>query len=106
MIQIKVFKENNIIKEVSLKGHAMYDDYGKDIVCAGVSGILTTTVNGIESIQPNSVSYEQKKDYFILKINSSDEITQKLIQNMINLFDELQTKYQKNIKLESEDSCQ
>ena len=31
----------NIIKEIKLTGHAKYDEYGKDIVCAGVSTSLT-----------------------------------------------------------------
>ena len=42
MIKV-IIKKNSI----TVDGHAMYDDYGKDIVCAGASSILITTVNAI-----------------------------------------------------------
>ena len=38
-----VRRKNNI----EITGHANFDDYGKDIVCASVSSIVITTVNGI-----------------------------------------------------------
>ena len=48
MIKISLKEENKKIKEIKIKGHAFYDDYGKDIVCAAFSSILITTVNAIE----------------------------------------------------------
>ena len=50
MIKIKVTD-----KTISILGHANYDDYGKDIVCAAVSATVITTVNGILSIDNNSI---------------------------------------------------
>ncbi len=47
MIKVSVTKKNQQIQEVSIQGHAMYDDFGKDIVCAAVSSCVITTVNGI-----------------------------------------------------------
>jgi len=102
MITIRIKKEKNQIKEIILKGHAMYDDYGKDIVCAGVSSILTTTVNGILAFDEKAICYEQKND-FILKILKQDEITSKLIQNMLSLFQELEVTYPKNITIREDE---
>ena len=42
MIKIKILKDY-----IEVKGHANYDDFGKDIVCASVSSIVITTVNAI-----------------------------------------------------------
>ena len=56
MIRIKIQRQENLIKEINLLGHALYDDYGKDIVCAGVSAILTTSVNAALKINPNSLT--------------------------------------------------
>ena len=39
---IKVNIKNNII---IITGHAGYDDFGKDIVCASVSSIVITSIN-------------------------------------------------------------
>ena len=47
MIKIDVFNKDHIINKVIIKGHALYDDYGKDIVCASVSSIYICTVNAI-----------------------------------------------------------
>ena len=42
MIKIKE-KDNKII----ISGHASFDEYGKDIVCASVSSIVITSINAI-----------------------------------------------------------
>ncbi len=102
MITIHLKKEQEFLKQIILKGHAEYDDYGKDIVCAGVSSILTTTVNAILSFDKNSISIEDKND-FVLTVLKKDEITTKLIQNMIHLLFELQESYPKNIKIREDE---
>lgn len=103
MIHIKVVKKNDMFEKVVLKGHAGYANYGKDIVCAGVSSILTTTVNGILMLNSKAIEYTEENGNFILNISKKDETTQKLILNMISLFQELEQKYPKNIKVESEE---
>ena len=48
MIKVNVeSKDKKHVDCVRIHGHAMYDDFGKDIVCSSVSSIITTTVNGI-----------------------------------------------------------
>ncbi len=102
MITIKILKENKSVKQIVLSGHAMYDDFGKDIVCAGVSSILTTSVNAILAFDEQAILYEQK-ECFVLKVLKEDEITCKLIDNMIHLFYELQESYPKNITIREDD---
>ena len=92
---IKVEVNKNIIK---ISGHAGFNTYGKDIVCASVSSIVYTTVNGILNISNNAIEYEDNKE-FIIEVLESDEITNKLISNMICLLEELERQYPKNIKI-------
>lgn len=96
MIKVEVKKENNKVKEIKLTGHALYDDYGKDIVCASVSSIVITTINGILSID-KTISYEENEGLSI-KVIKDDLVTNKLINNMINMLLELEEEYPKNIK--------
>ena len=49
MIKVKLTKNNNYYKRIIITGHANYDDFGKDIVCAAASSIFITTVNSILS---------------------------------------------------------
>ena len=51
MIKVSVLKENRKYKKITILGHAMYDDYGKDIVCSACSSIVITTVNGILALK-------------------------------------------------------
>ena len=94
MIKVEVTK-----KDISISGHAMYDDYGKDIVCAAVSSIVMASVEGIASIDKSAIDIEQNKDNLNIIINKHDDITNKLIKTMINLLTELEKKYPKNIKI-------
>lgn|SRR5574344_1648614 len=96
MIKVSIKDDNKKVKEIIIKGHADYLDYGKDIVCASVSSIITTTVNAIESIDKEAIYYDEK--IFLIKVLSDDEIVNKLINNMISLLKELERDYPKNIK--------
>lgn len=103
MIKVQITVTDNNIKKINIKGHAGYDDYGKDIVCSSVSSITITTVNAILMFDKNYISYNEKKDNFEIVINENNNITNKLIDNMINLLTELSQDYPKNIKIEEED---
>lgn len=94
MIKVKVNKKN-----IKISGHAGFNAYGKDIVCASVSSIIYTTVNGILNISNNAIKYEDNKEFFIIEVLSDDEITNKLINNMLDLLEELEKQYPKNIKI-------
>ena len=99
MIKVSITKDNAKYKKIVVSGHALYDDYGKDIVCSAVSSITTTTINGILSLDKDSLSYEVNEDGLKIIINSDDNVTQTLIQNMINLLRELESNYPANVKV-------
>lgn len=93
---IKVEIENN---KIEIKGHANYDDYGKDIVCASVSSIVITTINAIIEFDPESIYYEDLNNRILIEKLKDDDITNKLINNMVELLEELEKSYKDNIKI-------
>ena len=99
MIKVKIVKENSNYKKISILGHAMYDDYGKDIVCSAASSIATTTINGILTLDEGSLSYQVNKEGLIIENISDNEITQKLLGNMVNLLEQLEEQYPTNIEV-------
>ncbi len=103
MISIQITKKNNNIDKIILKGHAGYAAYGKDIVCAGVSAVLTTSVNAILSFD-NAALKILSDEPFELQILSHDEITSKLLLNMISLFKEMEESYPKNITVKEDEN--
>ena len=85
-------------KQIIIKGHANYDELGKDIVCASVSSIVITTVNAILRIDNDAIKYSDNNGVTI-DIIKDDEITNKLINNLIDLLEELEKQYPKYIEI-------
>ena len=92
MIKVFVSKE-----KIELHGHSGYDVIGKDIVCSAVSSIVTTPINGILSINNDALKYSYKNDVMTIEIIKRDNVTDKLINNMIDLLKDLSKDYPKNI---------
>ena len=89
-------------KHIKISGHAMFDEYGKDIVCAAASAIVTTSINGILRIDEKAISYKVLKDELSIDILKDDYVTSMLILNMISLLKDLEKQYSKNIKVNEE----
>lgn len=92
---IKIVKDNNII---TICGHANSGEYGKDIVCASCSSIVYTTLNALKKIKESSVEVEDNEK-MIIKVIENDEITNALIENMMDLLKQLSEDYPKNVNV-------
>ncbi len=99
MIRVNIHKENGYFKKITIQGHALYDDYGKDIVCSACSSIVTTTVNGILALKKGSLDYLVSKKGMSINIKNNDETTQILINNMVSLLKELSGNYPDNVEV-------
>ena len=94
MIKVLVKKD-----KIEITGHSDYDTIGKDIVCSAVSSIVTTTINGIISLDSEAIYYEYYTDKMLIEIKKEDIVIRKLIDNMIDLLISLSKDYPKNIKV-------
>jgi len=101
MIKINIKKENNIIKEIKMSGHAKYDEYGKDIVCAGVSSALITSVNACLTFDEQAIEYNEENNFYLKNIKE-DEITNKLLENLVNILKSIESDYKENVKIKEE----
>ena len=95
---IKVYIENDN-KNITITGHAGYDEYGKDIVCSSVSSIVITTINGIIELEKDTIKYSDDNEKLIIEVIKDSDITVKLINNMILLLEQLENDYKDNIKI-------
>ena len=102
MITVSIKKENNNYQEIKIMGHAMYDDYGKDIVCIAASSIVITSVNAIIMLDENSIKVVKNKNGLTIKVNYECDTTTKLLTNMLDLLEELSKQYSENIKIDKE----
>ena len=103
MIKVHINK-NKIV----MTGHANFDEYGKDIVCASASSIVITSINACLKIDKNSLDYKEEYEdkelsKLTIKITSDNKNILLIIENMISMLEELALTYKKNIKIIKED---
>ena len=89
-------------KEIIITGHANYDEYGKDIVCASVSSIVITSINASLRIDKEFLTYKEEQDKLTINIIGDNNNALLVIENMIAMLKELALTYKKNIKIEEE----
>ena len=99
MIKVNIYGKND---KIELKGHALFDDYGKDIVCAGVSSVVTTTINAILTFNKDYIYYSNENDLFTIEVKNHNEIVDNLINNMIDMLENIEEDYPNNIKIRKE----
>lgn len=97
MIKIKTEKNH-----IEIIGHAMYDDFGKDIVCAAVSTLVISSINLALRFDEKSLKYDLQKDKLIIDVLKNDKITDTIISNMLEHLKELRDNYPKNIQITGE----
>lgn len=99
MIKVKVDYNNNYIKEVKITGHAGYDEYGKDIVCASVSSIVITSVNLILKMDDKALDVIKKDGLIMLTVLKEGQTINMVLENMYSMLKELAKDYKKNVKI-------
>jgi len=99
MIEISIKKKEDKINYIKISGHAGYAEEGFDIVCASVSCICITTVNALISIDEESVVYSEEEGLLEIGIMKHTNITDKLIDSMLNLLDDMQEDYSEYVKI-------
>lgn len=52
MIEVRIRPER-----IEISGHAWYAEYGKDIVCAGVTALTQTLIQSIENLTDDEIEY-------------------------------------------------
>lgn len=92
MIKVVTYPNKLIIS-----GHANFDNYGKDIVCASVSSIVTASVNDMMTVKKEAINYSDDGNELIIEIIKDDELIYKLFNNLVALLKSLAQDYPKNI---------
>ena len=96
MIKVNIKKENGVIIRIKINGHAEYNEKGKDIVCAGISAVLITSVNAILKFDETAIKFNESNDFYLENIKQ-DEITNKLLNNLCDMLKSFEKQYSKNI---------
>lgn len=98
MIKIKIKEENNYIEQIKISGHALYDDYGKDIVCSSVSSMVILTINLLIKLDNEAINYENIKGVVTVNVLKADEFVNTILNNLVDMLKELAEDYNEYIK--------
>lgn len=87
-----------------ISGHSGYDKKGRDIVCSSITTASYTTIGMLQRlIDPKTFIYHENEDgYLELKMTSNkvdQNIVKQIIQNFIDVLDNIQRQYPKNLKI-------
>lgn len=75
MIYVKFNYSDNKILGYNLKGHANSGEYGKDIVCAGVSALAINATNSlieIAKVNPKVINDSEQGGFLSVELNVVD----------------------------------
>jgi len=104
MITAIVQKDHNgVYRGFSISGHAMYDDYGKDIVCASVSILSVNTVNSIESLTDCKFQVEEHDGISFRFTTEPDEKGKLLMDSFVLGLKGINGNYPKYLRLKFEE---
>ena len=108
MISVRFVKKQNNIVSTEVKGHASFDDYGKDIVCSAVSALTGAILNGITEVLHFNPVFSIDEDGFLtinLENLSLDQIEtcQVLMETLLLGLENIEISYGKYIKVEVEE---
>jgi uncharacterized protein YsxB (DUF464 family) len=91
-------KPDGTVESFRVKGHALYDESGKDIVCAGVSAVTVGTVNAVEALLGLELQVETKHGLLHVQVadssdNALNEKVQLLLESMVVMLKSIEQSY-------------
>ncbi|KRL01325.1 ribosomal-processing cysteine protease Prp [Liquorilactobacillus capillatus] len=75
MIKVRFFRSNQQTSGFEITGHADAGEYGQDIVCAAVSVLTISTINGMKKlvqIKPKVDANEEEGGYLSVKLSQHE----------------------------------
>ncbi len=96
---IKVYYDESK-KVFEMTGHANAGDAGTDIVCAAASSIAITSLRGMDKfLEKNEYDIVEDEGYLKVTFHKSNDTVELLLENLLELLQELQIQFPKNIKI-------
>jgi len=99
MIKVLIKRVENKPVSIMVKGHANSAPHGEDLVCAGVSAVVTGCFNSIEEVKNFKMELKEGLSYIeaIGKISAHDEVVLETLISSLMTIEESNSKF---IKLE------
>lgn len=96
-----IYNEKEAVIEVS--GHSGYANHGYDIVCASISTACIITANLIDKLdlRYNILDLVCEEGYFRLQVNTTDNTTTRIFDNLVETLESIKEQYPKYLKIKN-----
>ena len=108
MIKVLVKQNNNQIVNLSITGHADSGEYGKDLVCAGVSTVGIGAMNMLAKkgfLAKGLGTIEINEGYINVVVNHTDEVCQVVLETLVVTLETMVESYGRFIKISKVEMC-
>ena len=105
MTEIEILRKNGRIISYKAVGHAEYDEYGSDIVCAALSTALQFPLVGFQDVLEIYPRFEISSEGLLsveladMDLKGKEREINTLLESMLVIVKQLSKDYPKNIKL-------
>ena len=105
MTEIEILRKNGRIISYKAVGHAEYDEYGSDIVCAALSTALQFPLAGFQDVLEIYPRFEISSEGLLsveladMDLKGKEREVNTLLESMLVIVKQLSRDYPKNIKL-------
>ena len=105
MTEIEILRKNGRIISYKAVGHAEYDEYGSDIVCAALSTALQFPLAGFQDVLEIYPRFEISSEGLLsvelagMDLKGKEREVHTLLESMMVIVRQLSKDYHKNIKL-------
>ena len=99
MIRVKFLIGNKQLTGFEIKGHAMFAESGRDVVCAAVSSAAYMTANTITEIIGAKADASAQDGMMRVTLSQPDEQTETVLRGLELHLTELSKQYPENIKI-------
>ena len=106
MIKVLIKNNNKYITHIQIKGHADFGEYGKDLVCAGVSAVATGICNALAKkgfLEEKKCAIILKNGNIMIDVYENDEIMQVILETLVISLESFTEDYHQYIKITYEE---
>lgn len=99
MIHVSIGMWNEHIISIECKGHAGYAESGRDLVCAGVSSIMTGALNALDQLVEGQADLRMTNSKMRIRVIEDSEHIQLLLKMILIQLETVRDSYQEYIEI-------
>jgi len=99
MIVVCVEQDAEGIRMMDVSGHAMQAPHGEDLVCAGVSCIMTGALNALDELVPQTCDLAMQSGYISIRMKEADQRTRLLLAAVLIQLRTMEAQFSQYMKI-------